>query len=76
MSAYFEMLSKDVLIPLINAELNPWSEKESPIVILDKENWLPLDKFVDTLREGIIEGYMELESMCCKVDTCQGFDSE
>jgi len=61
-----DKLAHQTEFPLDYAELNPLSEKESPIVILDKDNWLPLNTFVDRLREGVIEGYMELEAMCCE----------
>ncbi|WP_318475579.1 hypothetical protein [Photobacterium leiognathi] len=60
-----DKLAHQTDFPLDYAELNPPSEKESPIVWLDKENWLPLESFVNTLREGVIEGFMELEAECC-----------
>jgi hypothetical protein len=51
--------------PLDYAELHPRSEKKSPIVILDKETWLVMDLFVDTLRRGVIECFIKLEKLCC-----------
>ena len=52
--------------PIDYAELNPNSEKESPIVYIDKDEWQRLDEFVRKLSSGVIEGFMELEALCCE----------
>jgi hypothetical protein len=56
--------------PIEYMELNPNSEKESAVVMIDRKNfsYLPLPEFVNTLREGVVEGFFLLESICIYTD--------
>jgi len=52
--------------PIEYMELNPNSEKESAVIILDRkeDHFLPLPLFINSLREGVIEGFSIFESIC------------
>jgi hypothetical protein len=50
--------------PIDYMELNPPSEKRSAIVWIDSNHYLPLQEFVDELRVGTINGFLNLESLC------------
>jgi len=50
--------------PIDYMELNPPSEKESPIVRLGKDRYLPLEEFIERLRMGVIRGYLGIERLC------------
>lgn len=50
--------------PISYMELHPPKERESAVVLLKDDNFLPLPDFVETLRSGVISGFVELESVC------------
>ncbi len=54
--------------PIEYMELNPPSEKESPVVRIGKDSsdFLPLEDFVEELRKGVVSGFLTLEDLCAK----------
>jgi hypothetical protein len=61
-----DKLAHQTEFPLDYDELYPNSEKEYPVVVLDNTTAVPLDVFVDRIRDGVIEGFLQLETACLK----------
>lgn len=61
-----DKLAHQIEFPIDYLELNPPSEKESAIVWIDSDQYLPLQEFVDELRIGTINGFLNFESLCLK----------
>jgi hypothetical protein len=59
-----DKLVHQIGFPIEYMELRPPSEKESAVVFLGKDKYLPLPQFVNTLREGVINGFLLLEQAC------------
>lgn len=61
-----DKLAHQTEFPIIYTELYPWTEKEFPVVLIDKNDFIELDDFVKKLREGVVEGFRILEQYCYK----------
>jgi hypothetical protein len=52
--------------PIQYCELDQHSEKERPVVIVTDEIMVPLEKFIEDLRVGVVEGFLRLEDECLR----------
>jgi hypothetical protein len=59
-----DKLTHQIGFPIDYMELRPWSEKESAVVMIGKDKYLPLPQFIETLRGGVVNGFMLLEQIC------------
>ncbi len=59
-----DKLAHQIGFPIGYEELHSTSEKESAVVYFGQKEFLPLPQFVDTLREGVISGFILLEESC------------
>ena len=50
--------------PIDYQELHPPSEKETAIVWINRDNYLPLSDFVPILTHGVIDCFLMLETIC------------
>ena len=63
-----DQISHQIEFPIEYAEYKTNIEKEYPIVLLSKDNWIPLDEFIRHLRFGVIEGFRKIEQSCCPIE--------
>jgi hypothetical protein len=59
-----DKLVHQIGFPISYTELNPHSDKRSPVVLLGDGNWLPLPAFIERLRTGVVQAFLALESTC------------
>ena len=52
--------------PLEYMELNPPSEKESAVVYINDDCFLTLPDFVNEVRYGVVQGFLNLEGLCAE----------
>ncbi len=61
-----DKIAHQMEFPIDYIELNPKSEKRSAIVWIDRDSYLPLNDFINELRIGAINGFLDLETLCLK----------
>jgi hypothetical protein len=59
-----DKLVHQIGFPFACKELHPPREKESAVVYIGEDRYVPLPQFVDTLRGGVINGFLLLEQAC------------
>lgn len=50
--------------PIDYTELNPPSEKERAIVRINRSEFLPLQEFINIVRNGVVANYLKFEELC------------
>ena len=64
-----DKLVHQIGFPIKYVEFRPTSEKEYAVVYLGNNVCVPLSEFVNTLREGVISGFIILEQSCVAPST-------
>lgn len=59
-----DKLAHQIEFPIDYVELRPRSEKRYAIVYLDGGVEIPLAEFIESVRRGVVEGYLKLEDAC------------
>ena len=59
-----DQLAHQIGFPIEYIALRPPSEKESAVVLLGDDKYIPIPQFVNKLREGVVNGFLLLEQAC------------
>jgi hypothetical protein len=63
-----DKLAHQMEFPIDYREFRAGSEKERPFVFVTDDTTVPLEKFVDDLRTGVVSGFLRLEDECLEAN--------